>query len=202
MLGAPMEWSILHTLNDFLFRHDGVEDPLLFYNNVSEALFAATLILVFLAANGERLRAWRRGALAAILSAGVALAIGKVISEIVDRSRPFVVDPHGVHLFARHAADAGFPSDHATAAFAIAVAIFLRNRLLGGFALLAAAVLAASRVAIGVHFPSDVLGGAALGSAVALALFARPLRQRIDALADRLGGWLEAALRRGRALVG
>ena len=30
---------------------------------------------------------------------GIALAIGKVISELVDRARPFVADPHGVHLF-------------------------------------------------------------------------------------------------------
>jgi len=118
-----LEWSVLHTLNNFLFHHDGVEDPLLVYINASEALFVGTLLLIFLFANGERLRAWRRAALAAVLSAGVALAIAKVISEIVDRARPFVVDPHGVHLFTGHAADPGFPSDHATGAFAVAMAI-------------------------------------------------------------------------------
>jgi hypothetical protein len=74
--------------------------------------------------------------------------------------------------------------------------INLRNRALGAVALLAAAVLAVGRVAIGVHFPSDVLAGALLGSAVALALFARPLRARIDGLADRVGGWIEAAIQR------
>jgi undecaprenyl-diphosphatase len=183
-----MEWSVLHTLNDFLYRHDGVEDPLLAYVEASEALFVVTLVLVFLFANGERLQSWRRAALAAVLSAGVALLIAKVLSEIVDRARPFVVDPSGVHLFAGHAADPGFPSDHATGAFAVAMAIYLRNRLWGGVALLAAAVLAVGRVAIGVHFPSDVLAGAALGCGVALLLFAAPLRSRIDRLADRAGG--------------
>ncbi|MGN6816789.1 MAG: phosphatase PAP2 family protein [Solirubrobacterales bacterium] len=78
------------------------------------------------------------------------------------RARPFVADPHGVHLFAGHAADPGFPSDHATAAFAIAVAIFLRKRAWGIFALVAATVLSVGRVALGVHYPSDVLAGAAL----------------------------------------
>jgi undecaprenyl-diphosphatase len=195
-----LEWSVLHTLNDFLFHHDAVEDPLLIYINASEALFVATLVIVFLFANGERLRAWRRAALAAVLSAGVALAIAKVISELVDRARPFVVDPHGVHLFSGHAADPGFPSDHATGAFAVAMAIYLRNRLWGGIALVAAAVLAVGRVAIGVHFPSDVLAGAVLGCGVALALFAPPLRTRIDRLADLVGGWIETATRRvGRA---
>jgi undecaprenyl-diphosphatase len=195
---GSIEWSILHTLNDFLFHHDAVEDPLLVYINVSEALFVGILLLVFLFANGERHRAWRRAAVAAVLSAGVALALAKVLSEIVDRSRPFVVDPHGVHLFTGHAADPGFPSDHATGAFAVAMAIWLRNRLWGSVALVAATVLAIGRVAIGVHFPSDVLAGAALGCAVALLLYLGPVRSRIDRLADLLGGWLEALLDRGR----
>ncbi len=197
-----MDWSILHALNDFLYRHDGVEDPLTFYVNASEALFVATLAVVFLAAAGARHVAWRRAAVAAVLSAGAALAIGKVISELVDRARPFVVDSGGVHLFSGHAADPGFPSDHATAAFAIATAIFLRNRRWGVVALIAAAVLSVGRVAIGVHYPSDVLAGAGLGTAVALVLWARPLRARIDALSDWLGGYWDRALARGAGLVG
>jgi undecaprenyl-diphosphatase len=195
-----MDWSILHTLNDFLYHHDAVEDPLLFYVNISEALFVATLVVVFLLANGPRLRAWRRTAVAATLSAGLALAVGRVISELVDRTRPFVAEPHGVHLFSGHAADPGFPSDHATGAFAVAMAIWLRNRRWGTVALVAAAIVSVGRVAIGVHYPSDVLAGAALGCAAALLLFARPARERIDRLADLLGGWLERGLRRARAL--
>jgi undecaprenyl-diphosphatase len=198
---GSIEWSILHTLNDFLFHHDAVEDPLLVYINASEALFVAILAAVFLFANGERHRVWWRATVAAVLSAGVALAIAKVLSEIVDRARPFVVDPSGVHLFSGHAADPGFPSDHATAAFAVAMAIYLRNRLWGSVALVAATVLAVGRVAIGVHFPSDVLAGAVLGCGVALLLYIGPIRSRIDRLADLLGGWLETLVRRGRAIA-
>jgi undecaprenyl-diphosphatase len=185
-----MDWSLLHTLNDFMVGHDGVEDPLLFYVEASEALFAATLAIVFLLAHGAGRVAWRRAVVAAVLSAGVALLVAKVISEVVDRARPFVADPHGVHLFAAHAPDPGFPSDHATAAFAIAVAIALRKRGWGVFALVAAAVLSVGRVALGVHYPSDVLAGAAVGAAAALVLWWAPLRTRVDALADLLGrGW-------------
>lgn len=193
---AAVDWSLLHALNDFLFHHDAVEDPLLFYVNLSEALFAATLVIVFLAARG-RFSDWRRACLAAVLSAGLGLAVGKVISELVDRARPFVADPHGVHLFSAHAADPGFPSDHATAAFAIAVAILLRKRGWGIVALVAATVLSIGRVALGVHYPSDVLAGAALGSAAALVLWAPPLRSRIDRLADWIGGYWDRALERG-----
>ena len=198
---AAMDWSLLHALNDFLAQHDAVEDPLLFYVNASEALFVATLALVFLAARGSRLADWRRAAVAAVLSAGLGLAVAKVISELVDRARPFVADPGGVHLFSGHAADPGFPSDHATAAFAIAVAILLRKRSWGYVALLAATVLSVGRVALGVHYPSDVLAGAAVGSAAALALWAPPLRSRVDRLADWTGGYWDRAVERGAALL-
>lgn len=192
-----MDWSVLHALNNFMYHHDGVEDPLLFYVNASEALFIATLAIVFLAARGAAHAAWRRASVAAVLSAGLGLAVGKVISELVDRARPFVADPHGVHLFAAHAADPGFPSDHATAAFAIAVAILLRKRAWGVAALVFATVLSVGRVALGVHYPSDVLAGAALGSAAALALWAPPLRARVDRLADWVGSYWDRLVERG-----
>lgn len=197
-----MDWSLLHTLNGFLYHHDSVEDPLLAFIEASEALFASTLLLVFVAAHGARLAAWRRASVAAVLSAGLALAIGKAISEAVDRARPFVADPGAVHLFSHHAADPGFPSDHATAAFAIAVAIVLRKRAWGIAALVAAAILSIGRVAIGVHYPSDVLAGASLGTAVALVLWAPPLRRRIDLLADLAGRPVDRVLGWAAARVG
>src|SRR4051812_24446469 len=192
-----MDWSLLHTLNDFLASHDGLEDSLLLYVEASEALFIATLAVVFLCAHGVKYLAWRRASVAAVLSAGLGLAIAKAISELVDRARPFVADPHGVHLFAAHAPDPGFPSDHATAAFAIAVAVLLRKRGWGIFALVAATVLSVGRVALGVHYPSDVIAGAALGSAAAVALWTPPLRSRIDWLADAVGSRWDRLLERG-----
>ena len=152
--------------------------------------------MLFVLLPGARRHAWRRIAVAAAASAAVALAIGAVLSHLVDRARPFVSDPGGVHQFTRHAADAGFPSDHATAAFAIATAIVLRNRRWGIVALALATLLALTRVAIGVHYPSDVLAGAALGAATAIALHRPPIRTRLHALADRAGALLDGALAR------
>ncbi len=196
-----MEWSILHALNEFLHRHDGVEDPLVFYLNASELLFAATLVVLFALAHGERWREWRRAAFAAGLSAGLALAAGAVISHIVDRPRPFVADPGQLHLFVSHSADGSFPSDHATASFAIAVAIVLRKRSWGIVALAAATVLSVGRVAVGVHYPTDVLAGAALGAAAALVLWWPPLRTRLDRISDFLGDRWDRAVSRGSALA-
>ena len=193
-----MEWSILHALNDFLRQHDAVEDPLVFYINSSEVLFAATLAVIFLGAHGPRWRDWRRAAVAAVGSAGLALALAAVIASLVDRARPFVADPGQLHLFIAHAADPSFPSDHATAAFAIAVAIFLRKPRWGIVAIAFATVLSVGRVAAGVHYPSDVLAGAALGSAAAVLLWAPPLRRRIDAVSDWAGGWWDEVVARSR----
>jgi len=65
-----------------------------------------------------------------------------------------------------------FPSDHAVVFFALATAMALRSRWLGGLGLAVALVLAClPRVYLGYHYPSDILAGAALGALIiALAL--------------------------------
>jgi undecaprenyl-diphosphatase len=191
-----MDHSLLHLLNTFFAHHDGVEDPLLAYSNASQLLFAGTLVALFVLLPGARRHGARRIAVAAAASTAVALAIGALLSHLIDRARPFVADPGGVHQFTHHAADAGFPSDHATASFAIATAILLRNRRWGIVAIALATLLALTRVAIGVHYPTDVLAGAALGSASALALFWPPIRTRMHVLADWAGRVLDGAVAR------
>src|SRR5947199_10497520 len=116
-----MDWSIVHSLNGFLYHHDAIEDPLLTYIGVAEALYFLLLILCCLFARHERFAPVRRAAVAGGLSAGLGLLTAKIITEVYDRARPFVAHPGAVHLFAKHAADASFPSDHATASMAIAV---------------------------------------------------------------------------------
>ena len=133
--------SITHGLNAWATRHDGVEDGISAYASASEALFLMLVVVLFVVVWGRMRTLARRAAVAAAASAGIALLIGQVLSHLVDRPRPFVAHPGLIRLFAPHAADASFPSDHATASFAIAAAIMLRNRVWGSFALVAAALL-------------------------------------------------------------
>src|SRR5215218_6740361 len=126
-----MDWSILHALNGFLVHHDAVEDPYAGYVRFSELLFLGLLAYIFIASRGYARRPARRGAVAAGLSAAVSLGLASQLAAVVARPRPFVDDPATVHLLLSHAADPGFPSDHATDAFAIATAILLRNRRWG-----------------------------------------------------------------------
>lgn len=182
-----VDWTVLKAINGFFYHHDAIEDPVLAYVNAAEVLFAGMLVVVLTSAYGPRRASWRRTAVAAGLSAGLALAVGKVTSEAANRARPFVTHPLSVHVFAHHAANASFPSDHATASFAIAVAILLRKRVWGVVALVAAVMLCIGRVALGLHYPGDVLGGAALGTVAMLVLWIDPIRARVNALADLVG---------------
>jgi undecaprenyl-diphosphatase len=179
-----VDFTLFRDLNGFAYHHDGFEDFLRFFTVNAELIFVAMLAALFFARGKWESRNARHGVIAAGIAAAIALGIAQVIVHLWDRPRPFVAHPGIAHLFVSHAADASFPSDHATAAFAIAVSIFLRSRRIGLIALAMAVVVAVGRVAVGVHYPSDVLGGAALGTAVALLLWIPPIRGPLHELAD------------------
>jgi undecaprenyl-diphosphatase len=107
------------------------------------------------------------------------------------------------HLFIARSADTSFPSDHATAGFAIAVAVLLRHRKAGWLALAMAVVMSVARVAVGTHYPSDVLAGAVLGTLAALVLWHPSIRGPLHHLAEWAGCLHDRASRalvlRGRA---
>jgi undecaprenyl-diphosphatase len=160
---------LAETANRFAAHHDGWEDVARWYAHVSEPLFIA--LVVVLAAAGLLLRRPRvlSASVLAVIAAGAGLVVAAVLARVVDRPRPFVAHPQ-IHAFLAHAADPGFPSDHATAAFAIAAVLLLRLGLRWWPVLAAAVALALSRVLVGVHYPADVVAGALLGGAAAIAV--------------------------------
>lgn len=170
-----MDYRIARSLDLFAGRHDGFEDVLRAYVLASQWLFLAVVAILVAVAIARRADLARAPGVLAGASAAVALLIAHFAAAAFGRPRPFVAHP-GIHAFVAHGADPGFPSEHATAAFAIAVAILLAHRR-GLVVLVAAIVLAIGRVVLGLHYPTDVLAGALLGAAVALA---------VARLADRL----------------
>lgn len=117
-----------------------------------------------------------------LVGAGLAFFLGLAFNQIillfVDRVRPYVT---GVtDLLIAPSLDPSFPSDHSTAAFAIAMTFAVnsmpRRALWFG---MAALVVAFSRVYIGTHYASDVLGGALTGAfaaAIVQSLYIRGTR--------------------------
>jgi undecaprenyl-diphosphatase len=181
-----MDLRAARGLNDWAAAHRVVEAVAEFLAQGGVFLLLLIVAAAFLGTGRRRSIAGRRGAAAAGLAAVVSLALAQLVSVLVDRPRPFAAHPD-IHLLIHHARDAGFPSDHATGAFAIAVALLLAHRRAGVAALILAVLISASRVMVGAHYPTDVLAGAALGTAVALALRLPPPRALTDALGLHAG---------------
>ncbi|WP_259782094.1 phosphatase PAP2 family protein [Aestuariispira ectoiniformans] len=95
------------------------------------------------------------------------LALNQLILLFLHRVRPY--DAGITDLLISPSTDYSFPSDHATASFAIGVAFLLHGFRRRGLIFLAAAALVAySRVHIGIHYFGDVVGGAVTGMLGAL----------------------------------
>jgi undecaprenyl-diphosphatase len=140
-----------------------------------DLIFLAMLLVGALGIRAWRRRAWMQLAGAATTLAG-AFLLGLAAAAVHPEVRPF--QRHHVHLVLSHAPGQSFPSDHATAAFALAfaAALFLSRRW--GLVLFGvAALIGFARVYDGVHYPGDILGSlvvAATAALLAASAVARP----------------------------
>jgi undecaprenyl-diphosphatase len=163
------------------------------------AVIVVLVALLFLVPWRTRLLQRRRAAVTGTAAAGLALLIAQPIASAIDRPRPFVAHPGSAHLLIARSVDPSFPSDHATAAFAVAVAIWAYDRAVGALFLALAVILGFARVYVGTHYPGDVIGGAVLGALVALTLRWGPLRSLLERFADFCSDLWERVL---QALLG
>ena len=108
----------------------------------------------------------------------LAFAVEHLIGYLWFRPRPFVVMQEVVKLIEKSPLEKSFPSGHATAAFAMAFALFLHDRKWGWLLIAMAVLVGLGRVAVGVHYPTDIIAGAVVGFAAAAAT--APLRKRIE----------------------
>lgn len=126
------------------------------------------------------------------VAAGVGVVVGYLLSEgvklVVAELRPCRNFSVPTIASCPPATDWAWPSNHATLAAGIAVAVLIMVRGLGGLSLPIAALIAVSRVVVGVHYVHDVLAGALLGALV-VAVCARwgagPTVRLLTAIADK-----------------
>lgn len=155
-----MSWNVrlLTTINGW--SGNAVPDAIMLFcaRYLIFAMFAALALLV--------VGSLRRRAVRPVALTGVALVAAFGFSLLGAMAHPELrpFQTHPVHLLLAHPGGQSFPSDHATAAFAIALAVLvLLSRRWGAVLLLAATLVAVSRVYAGLHYPGDVLGGAVAG---------------------------------------
>jgi undecaprenyl-diphosphatase len=104
----------------------------------------------------------QRVAFSSALCVLCALAVGGLLGHLFYDSRPFVSDA-STRLLVGHSPDNGFPSDHATVAFAAVGPLLWFHRRLALVAFLLASLVGVARIFVGVHWPSDIMAAAAIG---------------------------------------
>lgn len=193
-----MDLRVFEFLNGALRGRDALEDFVTAFSAWSVPLFAAaTLLLWFLDRPGSALR-WRLVTVSACTAAGLGLLVNQAIGHIWFRERPYAAHPGHADLLASPSGDPSFPSDHATAAFAIAFTVLFFSMRIGSVLLAAAGAIGVSRILVGLHYPSDVLAGAVIGLACAafVTLVARKPVERVTALVSRVADPVVAGITR------
>jgi len=195
-----MDYSTYHAINQFVYDHDWIGRFLTSIETWFVPLFGLAAIALWLLDRPGAVRKWKLAAASALASAGLALLIAQVIGKIWARDRPFAAHP-SAHVWGARSHDPSFPSDHATAAFAIAFAILLFDTTAGWIFMAAAILIAAGRVFVGVHYPGDVLAGALLGigSAYFVVRVGRPVIEWAVRLVERVTDPIVAPFWRRRA---
>lgn len=150
-----MNYQLADAIND-LSGHSAFLDDL-------AKLAASALIVVVFALFGLRMllvvrdRDWIR-LLQVGATLGLAFVLGLLAAQVYSEQRPFTTH-HDIHQLISHAAGQSFPSDHATAAFAIGFAMLVFVSRAWGLVLLAlAVVIGLARVYVGLYYPGDILG--------------------------------------------
>jgi membrane-associated phospholipid phosphatase len=183
-----MDYRVYHAINDFVYHQSWLGRGLNDIEAWSVPVLAVATVALWLLARPGGQRKWKLASACALASAGLALLVNQFISKVIwDRPRPFEAHP-SAHVWGSRSHDPSFPSDHSSAAFGIAFAVFLFDRLVGSVFLAAAVVIGVGRVFIGEHYPLDVVAGCLIGLGVALLVtrFARSAIELLVRLVERV----------------
>ena len=85
-----------------------------------------------------------------------------ILKNLIARQRPCAVDT-SVALLIPFPSEYSFPSGHTSNGITASVTLFLYYKKAGVIAILAALMIAFSRLYLFVHYPTDILGGIILG---------------------------------------
>jgi undecaprenyl-diphosphatase len=162
-----VNYHLFELLNRAAGRVDSLDD-------VMEFLAARLIYPVFAVATALVVVSLYRRRLRPVLRFGTTLTVAFVLATLLAQMsrevRPF--QTHQVHQLVSHGPGVSMPSDHATAAFAVAfgVALFL-HRDWGIVLMVAALAIGIARIWVGVHYPGDIIAGAVVAGLAALEVY-------------------------------
>lgn len=159
-----LDWQLFQLCNSIAGRSPVLDNIIRFLMN-DYALTTALVLGLFALWFSGRSDTQRDQNQRAVFSAITAMIVGnlaiKALNLVYYRLRPFA--DHAVTLLFYHPSDSSFPSNATAVGFAIATAVWLRNRRAGVVLYVCAVLLGLSRLCGGVHYPSDILGGMGVG---------------------------------------
>lgn len=172
---AELEQNILLYLQSI--RNDAVSAILVPLTKAGDGgmcwILMVALLLIIGAAlkikNVDRREAYLPLTVGAASAASLALSFlvtNMILKKVIARVRPYEVI-NGLSILVEKQKDLSFPSGHASAAFAVAVAILImmpkKTKWIGVLLVIIAVIISFSRLYVGVHYPTDVIAGAAVG---------------------------------------
>jgi undecaprenyl-diphosphatase len=181
-----MDTSAFEAVNRFAHRTGWLHSVAVAMAKDGIVLFAAALAVGWWLGRRRDEAATVAAAVCAGAAVLVALGAGQVIGHLVDRARPYDAIV-GVHVLVSRSRDFSFPSDHSTAAGAVAAGLWFADRRLARATAVLAVLMAAARVYVGAHYPGDVLAGLLLGGAVAVGVH-RVASGTVERLLEHLAG--------------
>jgi undecaprenyl-diphosphatase len=150
-----MNYQLADALNDLSGHVRALDDLMSFA--ARDLIFVAFALFVWAMVPVVRGRSWDQ-AVQVAATLGLSFVLGVVASHLYAEPRPFTTH-HDIRQLVSHGAGQSFPSDHATASFALGFAVlFFVSRVWGQLLLGLAVVIGLSRVYTGLHYPGDILG--------------------------------------------
>jgi undecaprenyl-diphosphatase len=175
-----MDAALTHWINSFAGISPVFDQMVILITQLGVPVIVALVMLQWWVRTGRQ--HVRHVAVCSGLAFLLGLAFNQVIILFVHRIRPY--DSGVSQLLIDRSVDWSFPSDHATAAMAVAGAFIMQGlpkRALALFTM--AALICLSRVYVGTHYVTDILGGAVTGLAAAATVH---LAYREDSRLSRL----------------
>jgi undecaprenyl-diphosphatase len=181
-----VDWRVYHAINTFVAHHTWLGRAFHVIETYGTIAIGVAAFCLWLLARPGGSPKWKLVSGSALGAAALGLLVNKIISAEWHRDRPFA--HHSAHVWGARKTDASFPSDHASAAFGIAVAVALLDPLAGALFIVLAVLIGVGRVVVGEHYPGDVIAGAAIGtlSALAVVRLARPVIALLVRLVERV----------------
>lgn len=182
-----MDWRIYHAINTFVAHHSWLGSLFRFVETYGTYVIGVAAAALWLLSRPGGDRKWKVAAGSALGAAALALLVNRVLSSAWHRDRPYQTH-HVARIWGVRKTDPSFPSDHASASFAIAVAVLLIDSLAGVLFLVLAVLIAVGRVVVGEHYPGDVLAGVVIGSVCGylVVTFARPVIAFLVRIVERV----------------